>query len=91
MAIIIEGISKGPIKGHDAQLLLHGDGIVMEKFNGVYQTLGAGWKEIPDRHGDLKDEMDIIHRIEEKIADADLAQDIIGEILASPTIVEASE
>ena len=41
-------------------------------------------------HGDLKDETDIIHRIE-KIADADLAQDIIGEILASPTIVEATE
>ena len=46
--------------------------------------------EIPDEHGDLKDETDIIHRIE-KIADADLAQDIIGEILASPTIVEATE
>lgn len=89
MAIIIEGISKGPIKGHEAQLLLLGDGIVMEKFNGVYQTLGAEWKEIPDSHGDLKDETDIIHRIE-KIADADVAQDIIGEILASPTIVEAS-
>jgi len=44
--------------------------------------------ELPE-HGDLKDETDIIHRIE-KIADADLAQDIIGEILASPTIVEAS-
>ena len=41
-------------------------------------------------HGDLKDETDIIHRIE-KIADDDLAQDIIGEILASPTIVEATE
>lgn len=41
-------------------------------------------------HGDLADKIDIIHRIE-KIADADLAQDIIGEILASPTIVEASE
>ena len=41
-------------------------------------------------HGDLKDETDIIHRIE-KIADADLAQDIIGEILESPTIVEATE
>lgn len=46
--------------------------------------------EIPDKHGDLKDEMDIIHRIE-KIVDADLAQDIIGEILASPTIVEAND
>lgn len=44
--------------------------------------------ELPP-HGDLKDETDIIHRIE-KIADADLAQDIIGEILASPTIVEAN-
>ena len=44
--------------------------------------------ELPP-HGELKDEMDIIHRIE-KIADADLAQDIIGEILASPTILEAS-
>ena len=55
MAIVIEGISKGPIKGHDAQLLLHGDGIVMEKFNGVYQTLGAEWKELPDKHGRLID------------------------------------
>ena len=55
MAIIIEGISKGPIKGYDAQLLLHDDGIVMEKFNGVYQTLGAEWKELPDKHGRLID------------------------------------
>ena len=45
--------------------------------------------ELPE-HGDLKDETDIIHRIE-KIAYADLAQDIIGEILALPTIVEATE
>lgn len=41
-------------------------------------------------HGDLADKIDMIHLIE-KIADADLAQDIIGEILASPTIVEATE
>ena len=46
--------------------------------------------EIPDSHGDLKDEMDMINCIE-RIADDDLAQDIIGEILASPTIVEATE
>ena len=46
--------------------------------------------EIPDKHGDMIDSMALIHHIEENF-DSDEAQDIIGEILASPTVVEATE
>lgn len=46
--------------------------------------------EIPDKHGDLIDRMSAIHRLEAEF-DSDIAQDIIGLLLAEPTVVEATE
>ena len=46
--------------------------------------------EIPDKHGELIDRMSAIHRFEAEF-DSDIAQDIIGLLLAEPTVVEATE
>ena len=88
MDILIKNMEMPKEGGLVIEITKHGQVAQLFK-DGSLLRKGIKAIELPP-HGDLKDETDIIHRIE-KIADADLAQDIIGEILASPTIVEATE
>ena len=88
MDILINGLAL-PKKGHCTIVAVFSDGSVDYRDREEMAFHRTKAVALPE-HGDLKDETDIIHRIEENIADTDVAQDIIGEILASPTIVEAS-
>ena len=88
MDILIKNMEMPKEGGIVIEITKHGQVAQLFK-DGSLLRKGIKAIELPP-HGDLKDETDIIHRIEENIADTDVAQDIIGEILASPTIVEAS-